>query len=524
MNSTVAGGLTASLVPGGMGSRILGASAPATQAMDMVIAPLTGSIGDVLTVTSINADMQGTPLGTATLIGFTNPTTTLTYTKLAAAAGTPMTVPMKVGASIYDGTTNKAIRFDCNNPPPAGSSDTWEGFNIPATAATIFSLLAVAYVKLGSGSDPDQSVSINHDWLNISGSGFAVAQQIQAENGLTNFLHGHSDGDLGNTITVDPTKIYELQLFYNDTARLGQVLLLDGNTVVGSSDSILGGDSGAVVYALLQNYLTNRAGVTDVYLVGFNWTDPTFPSRPITVPSVYGMGLSQTNFNELTLTFNSVVTRFNIEISSDGGAHWATVESNLRMATVGAAKSFTASLSNGVTYRYRVTALINATASSPVTSSDVTVDNANFHGSWAPTITGNSVASAASGKRGCKMTVGSVDIPVTQLGCWFWGPGDTYTDVEMQILASDLTPLASATVLLSGSTPSAMNYATVSGGFTMLANTTYFLLRDVSGFNAYSTGGTQPVNTSLAARIAGADETGTDPGAGADVGAVDFKF
>lgn len=347
--------------------------------MDMVIAPLTGSIGDVMTVTSINAAFQGTPFGTAALIGFANPTTTLTYTKLAAAAASPIPLPMKVGADVYDGTANLAVRFDCNNPAPAGSSDTWEGFNIPNSQSAT-SLLVVAYVKFANGPDPDQAVSINNDWINISGDrGFAVSQQVQLENGLSDILHGHSEGELGNTIAVDPTKTYQLLVFYNDVDSIGQYLLLDGSTVVGASDSLMAGSSGTVTYMLLQNYLTNRTGYTYFYLVGLNWTSPTFPNRAITVPDVTGMGLVQIAIDTLTLSFNSVVTRFNIEVTADGGAHWTLIESNLRIQTVTVVKSYVdAGVSDGQTYQFRVAALIGSQVSGKVTSGAVTVNNGPF--------------------------------------------------------------------------------------------------------------------------------------------------
>lgn len=482
--------------------------------MDAVFALTTGANGDLMDATKMAAGWHGTSPGAWTLLNH-DP---LGHTTIQDGGVTSI-IPLTDGVDVYDGSGTKGVKFSA----PLSTLFDWEGFQcaFSGAAAAEHDLTFVALVKFANEEDPGL-VSVNNDWINISGGGgYTVAQQIQYLG--SNVIHGHSEGDLGNTIAVDRTKWYLLILRHNDTEGLGEYCLIDNDTgiVVGSSESNLSGDPGVLVYLQWQNYINNALGSTTFQLAGLNWTDAPYPVGSPTVPDPTSVSASQTNLSELTLVFASPLTRFKIEQSANAGSSWATLETGKVIKGTTNSKSYIdVTAVNGGTYRYRVTGLLGSSSSSPVTSSDATIDNSTFHTTWAGALSGNTSVGAGSGERGLKITVGANDLPLTHIGCWF--TAGTYGDVVMNIYNSSVAQVATATVLISGATVGDYNYIACS--YTLLAGQTYYITRDVAGFNEYTSGGTRNVNTSLAATVYPCDETGADVGGGNNASGVNFKI
>lgn len=496
-----------------------------TRVMDMVVS-MIGTIGDDVDETVVDAGTHGTSLGTVSMLG---PGAT-TRLKLAAPAGTPMAVPLQVGDVIYDGTTNKSFQFDCDNPLPADPNTAWRGIRWTTTPATITNLLSVWHGRLSNTQAAVPGTpSVNNDLIEAAGDrGFAIIQQIRSNAPNENILHGHSDAELGNLIEVPSTSTdYTIEHYYNDTLSMGETLFLQGNVVLGATDSLMAGLTGFLARLDVKNYLQNVGGLITVYVFGAKWTSPVFPSAASSLEDfpVTSVVLAQTNIDELTVTFNSQVTRFTLDFSTNAGVDWTNLETYFRIKTTTPAKSYVFAATNGLTYRVRGRAEVGVAQASYVSSNDVLVDNAGLHLTWGVTPSGGSGASDfdAGAGRGCRIVIGAFDQLVVELGGYF--TADAFSDIEVEIKTGtpgSLTTVASVTIPFTVAGIGEV-FEPLAVSFNMLAGGTYYI---VAINPTYILNPTMAVNTSMATRVYGCDEEGNDltgDGIASTVAAVNYK-
>jgi hypothetical protein len=513
---------------------IYSGAATSTQMMDMVLAftASEGSPGDLMTLAKITGASKGILPGTWGSIG-NSEFTGYQYTKLGSGAAYPMTAPFELpGGTTFDGTNSYSFRLDCNNTRTAevnGYAKTWEGAALFFSGGFPERATVTAYIKLGNLAAPGFESSINNDLIELTGpKGYAVSQQVQYLGTTPNIIHGHSENELGNSIIIsDREKIYELTVHQNLVDSAGEYLLLDGNNVVGASDSLLPNPegSGSLVRMYIQNYLTNASGYIDFYAVGINWSNPMYPTRPLTIPIVTGFSVIQTNQNELHLAFESPVTRFTIEGSQDG-VSWTGMQTNYRMKTVTHAKSFYVNNLASGAYNYRIKALIGNQESAWATSDAATVNNNNLHGDWLGPLTVTGAPGVlAAGELGVKLQVGNYDITITGVGGYFKGPpGDTtYGDVTMKLYNSGQSLVASGVILAASAIYDRENFIPLT--YTLQSGQIYYLTRSVGGYNTFIGGATsRSINSSLATIINNVTEEFIDGGYGPFAGTVNFRY
>lgn len=500
--------------------------------MDMVIAPSTSDApeGTVVSAALMTSATKGTNPGTWGVIGFGGPTN-LTYTTLGPKFDETPEFALSDGTNTYTGSEDDAltIDFDCENPTPPNPADpqnTWEGVR-NSISTPMSDVVLVARFRTASGPDPTQTVSINHDWIELAGDrDLFIAQQVQEENGLTNYLHAHRTGDTGNNIVLNTSTVYEVWMFYNDTDAYGEIVFLSNSVPVGSTETNFTGPSGVVSRLDLKDYLFNRAGFARIGPVGMKWISSTWPPRAFTVPTPVSVVAAQTNISEVTLTIVSVATRLDIDEEENGGGY-TPIETNYYLKSTTTTKTYVLSgLNDGSTYTWGVRNVMCGQDSATVESNGVTIDNSGFGGDWATGLTSAGSASSAVGERGVKITVGTNPVTVTELAAWF--TAGTYDDVAVTIYSESAgspdAVLGTVTVPHAGSTVGADNWVALGVPVNLSANTVYFILRDVTNFNEYPFGGSITVNSSIAAFTAPSDENGADPGAGGNGYGVNFRF
>jgi hypothetical protein len=320
------------------------------------------------------AAWQGTqPFGSGELLG-TAPSEAVTFNNYS----TPSLYKLRAGGNTYDGTNGAGMLYNLLNPAPAPIDGQWGGIqgNFTGTAQAAQQMLLVAMVRYGDLSDPAVSANINTDPFNLSSAaGFTVPQSVYAAGGYR-IIHGHSNASLGNSGPIDITKDYMQVTFHDQTGGLGKYHWVENtsNTVVWSSESVLGGPPGNMAYLLAQTYLNTRRGTIDIPVLGLKWNSPEYPPGNPTIPAISNGTISQNVIDG--------ICRFYVERyeSTDGFAVPTVIDSNLLLATAyetdGYAKTFDdTTVVDGVTYRYYIRAKLGTAISAYAPYLEFTVDN-----------------------------------------------------------------------------------------------------------------------------------------------------
>jgi hypothetical protein len=271
-----------------------------------------------------------------------------------------------VGGNLYDGSEGQGMSFDHSGDP--SEYDSFKMFVVPTITDCQVLYLARFNTNLGSNS-------VNYDVFHLQGSDYTVSQYQHSFNDIQQ-IYTHSEGDLGGTVQGIAGTWVIVGMLHDAAGQVGELFVQDATTleVLGSSRVNHATPPNELLVVLFQDYLRLGIGGTgsiDFKLFALRESGP-WPPYALTVPAPTDVAVSQTAANTLTLTWTSPMQTFTIERNVDA-AGWSVVDA--LYDNNGTDSRVDATLSNGQSVQYRVTAFLGEQASGAVTSNTVTVSN-----------------------------------------------------------------------------------------------------------------------------------------------------
>ncbi len=343
-----------------------------------------GSNGTLVTAAALNSAEQGTAWS------WTQSRTPLGHTRITTAGNDNFTLPATINGSAIATNGTRRIEFNLTEGISDGLTPIYE-FIIATPPLSIYRIVVTGFVRFAavhSGGATDMDV------IQVTASPYVTMQLIVGGGGTEGTggtVHIETQVDGGQTyksteIPVAVNTVYAYELLWDGTT--GDMALIlrsaDQTTLIGTSGKISNDATGDTVTAVnLQDYLTFEGGTLQFDKFSRVWGAATpFPLFPLTVPVPSTVTLVQEVAGSLVLAWVSLALAFKIERSANAGSSWTTIQSaieannaDVRTATGTSYLYSDATVVNGSTYRYRITALIGSAASSAVTTDDVTVDN-----------------------------------------------------------------------------------------------------------------------------------------------------
>ncbi len=333
------------------------------------------------------AGLNGAEQGTAWT--WTLSRTPIGHTRISTSGNNNFTLPANVnGAAIAtDGT--RRLKFNLTEGVSDGLTPLYD-ILLATPPLDIYRLVATGFVIFGATHTSGTTVI---DVIELSGTPY-VTMQLYVGAGAHEGTGGgvHVETQMAGNVTVRSLQIpvdidtaYNYEMLWDGIT--GDMALLfrssDQSTFIGAvgiiSDAV---NSSPLSLVHLQDYLIFEAGAIQHDKFARAWgAGVSFPLFPLTLPAPTSTVAVQEVIAQLKVTWSSGALAYTLERSSNAGASWST------LFTATSAGSLTPTLTfgtleyidttpvDGVTYRYRVTAIVGSSTSS-ATTNDVTVDNA----------------------------------------------------------------------------------------------------------------------------------------------------
>lgn len=364
----------------------------------------------------------------------------------------------------------------------------------------------------------------NLDVVQVDGGGGYGVLQVQTLNGQwvsISHTQGGSNGPYTPGFAGD--RLLYFQLFYDGPNQEVTVRFFDPNhgfVFLGESVGTIGAGNGPYQVRFNFGYLNLGDMEGQFRFGGLCVTEDVElrdPVTPVTAPAPDNIVLNALGSSSFSYAFDAApgaLDGYKYDVAEDSGFSslvYSAVEISGTSGTV-------VGLDPVTTYYFRIRS-VNAVGDGANSATEEVTTTAQTEQDWTTSFSGGASSSVASGERGYRIQVGASDVEITQLGCWF--VAGTYANVLIRVRDSGLNIVASATVPISGATANAFNYAACS--YTLLAGQTYYITRDVSGYNDMVYGQTQNFATSVATKTLNCDETGADTSLSGN-GGITFKY
>jgi hypothetical protein len=371
--SVTAGSLVLGIPAGG----VLGQTAvPSGVPVDLLIQYTAPADGTLVSPANITTAEVGGIGGTWDYIA-TRPTP-LAYTTVQDVSVTRYW-PLSCAGNNYQAVT-KVIEYDLS-----GDDADWEGMlrSIPAghTSATLTMLVYF-------GVTGDTGMDFAH--LNGTTGNYAIAQLTNDGSGFRVNSHGQSAGTTRGRSFTPLTGWYIVTIALRGPEEAAWIVVSDNTT----GDVVLVGECEVATAAAevgswqLANYLVFNGGVMRIALPAIN-LDGEFPLDTVTIPQPTSLEVSQVTVDELFLEWSGVAQRYKIERTSNSGVDWDELEASYDTVVDPVSGEYyleyvDTTVTDGLTYSYRLTALCPSSGagdieSSVSTASDpITVDNASM--------------------------------------------------------------------------------------------------------------------------------------------------
>jgi len=328
----------------------------------------TGNAGDYYTPAMMSAMQKGPPIRWGT-------SRALSHTKVRTE-NKPLMHPVKAGGITYTGTGTRSLEFDLDEAIAKNLSPLYEhlyGYPPAGTGDVVIS--GMEYIgATTSAARP----SLGMDIVAINSGTFLVQQVGVGE------VHIETQVPAGVTYKSTPMprqqagKWYYFALRYSRATGRAELMLVDPDTgeLVGTSGkktaSVTGG--GEVSSFAFQSYLIFGGGRNVFDNIAISFSNPAYPPFRIPVlPAPSSVSVTQTAANQVRLTWPSTrAAGYKIERSQNGGA-WTTIGEPYQED--GGRFFFDGAVTDGDSYRYRVSSFVGSQVSSPTLSSPLTVNN-----------------------------------------------------------------------------------------------------------------------------------------------------
>lgn len=272
--------------------------------------------------------------------------------------------PILVGG-IGCSTFTRVIQFDLS-----GDDADWEGLSRALPAGHGKSTLSVLAKVEATGAHALDFADLNGD----AGGSFAVTQ---ANTGPGLNSHSTDGGTTRGRYATNPGTWLLINTRFNADDNLAETVILNNTTgeILLASECANTGTEVSDFH--LQDYLTFNGGTLKLAAVAVDLSGAALlEGQPTPTPGSVTCG--QTANDELTLTWASPCQIFKVE--RNAGAGWSTLNAAYDVVTNHTTGAFTlqyidSTVTNAVTYQYRLTAIIAGQSSATASSNSVTVEN-----------------------------------------------------------------------------------------------------------------------------------------------------
>lgn len=350
--------------------------------VDFIVSP-TGTLAAAVTTGVLDASMLGTlPSAWAwSLVGTTQ------HTTLAAGFTESVPTPWRIPSGATYTTASRVLLWDLA-AGIAGGGTLYAGAKY-STASNYLSSDATFAGLIKFTASAGAGAAVTYEWMTTEGTdgNYASAQFNKPTSGGGNGTFRVEIGNgtnRGKDITVQSlTDVYYWCLRYNKTSGKGELCLVDLTTrkIVGVSEYLITlpalADFQVRDYALTANGVGYHTLGEYAVALGVNAVFPL--ALNITVDAPTAAASTQTGVSEITATWTSTCARFKVEFSTNAGSSWSTATSSTLIT--GSTNSYIhSSLTDGLTYTYRITALVGDTliSSTSSASTGTLVNNSAF--------------------------------------------------------------------------------------------------------------------------------------------------
>lgn len=347
--------------------------------VDFILDIQSGSTGDAITTTLLDSSTHGASVSWA----YISPRASLSHTKVSEEAWTRWT-PLRVGGTLYS-TTSRVLHFDLDDAVADAATPIYEGVELQATSdfpAGIENMTVTYVFEFDTDQDPAGLANAGTDLTEFGGDFSYAIPQTTTLGTNSRFLVAHTAQATGALkIPLERTTKYLLTSTLSTTTTTFLATLQDNATGahLGTTGDVTAG--GEISLLKLRDYLGIYGGSIKVAFYAVDYSNVSHPATTsFTVAAPSSLSLSQTANDELTLTFTHKGFLFDVE--RHNGTSWSTLASNLRAVDyadgefVGASTYVDTTVTEGLTYKYRLTAKVGSHTSSVSSESNtVTVSN-----------------------------------------------------------------------------------------------------------------------------------------------------
>ncbi len=337
--------------------------------VDIVMDFTGGNPNDLVTIANMTASTHNFSNVTGTWSLTRNPAD---HTNLVASLIIPLLQPIACGETTYATTSGRAMKFDADVSVAHGVSFEQETYSFGANT--------VESVTLGSMSTFASALDTEADMF-IMYSNFSVTQ-FYNHSGAP-YFEAHSSSanrsQFGPRVTITGSGPFWISQRRNKTLGQTEVVVQDGGTgrFIGCSHTST--DLTTLTSLVIGDYIAPQGGNFKHSLVALAFNEkammPLAPGAfvlpPLSAVTAYdgSLGIS------LDLGDSAQISAFGykIERSSDGGSTWSTIRPYLEVPLNGSPVSpwLDTATVNGVTYKYRVTAMLSGWSSATTESNSL---------------------------------------------------------------------------------------------------------------------------------------------------------
>lgn len=349
---------------------------------------LAGTADTVITASLLNSCMKGAVPGTWELgdclhSGVQSVPANLNHTLLRTQSSYDLVPALTCNGGTF---TSVVRKIECDQDAAVAPADWETVIWVPGEPISGNFMVAFCY-ESNKTMGSDGLLSMDVVAITYGGNGTIFQVQQTGPGAFDARPHG------GSKVPLLTGVRYRVQLLCDVVGERSEFWVSNDATgeFVGATSNIYE-DAVVLVYAKIGDYLVNGDDGQSVSGVYFQ-KDAAAEFSNFTLPPVTDLEFEQTAIDTGVLSFNSGAISFLIEKNTDGGG-WSTLETNFyapRTSIADLVEYEDATVSDGESVVYRVTAHVRAVTSSAEVSDAVVIDNGLFaEPTWTDALAGTS--------------------------------------------------------------------------------------------------------------------------------------